>query len=210
MSRCYLRRDFLYMLRGFTIVSAGCLTILGLPAVSSSAPLRIPESVYPYSVVEQDISIVLREFGQNMGIGVKVSPKVAGIVKGKIPRLPGIEFLNYLCKMYGLEWYFDGTSLHVSNVSESQTRFLRLHPQETTDNLLATLKNLNFYDDRYPVRPGPDQTSVVVSGPPAYVTLVEQTLSMSTMEVPTQTKVYRGASVSVEKFSEEERAQASR
>lgn len=173
-----------------------------LPIPAIAAPLKLPNEIYPYNVVEQDIAVVLREFGQNMGLRVKLSSQVSGAVKGKLPQLPAMDFLNHLCQMYGLEWYYDGSALHVSSVTEEVTRFLPLK-STTLARLIENLKQLAFYDDRYPLRAGPDGASIIVSGPPVYVALVEQTLSSipaEASELPAQTVIYRGPSISVARF----------
>lgn len=191
------------MLFSFVVFGAvGCCVLFFLPLPVSAAAIRFPDGIYPYSIVEQDIAVVLREFGQNLGIRVKLSPKVSGAVKGKLPPLPALGFLNHLCQTYGLEWYFDGSTLHISSISEEVTRFLPLNKSNSPATLIDTLKQLSFYDERYPLRPGPDDLSIVVTGPPVYVGLIEQTLSALPQgaAVPAQTVIYRGASVSVEQF----------
>ncbi len=167
-----------------------------------AAPLQLPEGIYPYSVLNQDVTAVLREFGQNLGLRVKLSTKVSGTVKGKLPRLQALEFLNHVCQMYGLEWYYDGAALHVSAVSEETTRFLPLHRALSLPALIESLKRLSFYDERYPIRADAGKASVIVTGPPVYTALVEQTLLMQG-GVPKQTIIYRGGSVSIEKFGSE-------
>jgi type III secretion protein C len=152
--------------------------------------------------VDQELTVVLREFGQNLGLRVKLSPRVSGQVKGGLPRSSALTFLNTICQMYGLDWYFDGSTLHVTSVTEEVTRFLPAR-QETQAKLTEHLKKLSFYDDRFPLRSNPENTAMVVSGPPAYVAVIEQTLaSMQRQlgEFPTQTVIYRGSSVTVEKF----------
>ncbi len=164
-----------------------------------AATMHLPDGVYPYSVLDQDVKAVLREFGQNLGLRVKLSPKVSGTVKGKLPRLPAQEFLKHICQMYGLEWYYDGTTLHVSSVSEETTRFLPLHRAVSLPALIESLRKLSFYDERYPIRTGADNASVIVTGPPVYAALVEQTL-LTQGSVPKQIVIYRGGNVSIEKF----------
>jgi type II secretory pathway component GspD/PulD (secretin) len=173
-----------------------------LAGAALAAPLELPDGVYPYSVLDQDVTGVLREFGQNLGLRVKLSPKVSGTVKGKLPRLSAREFLDHICQMYGLEWYFDGGTLHISSVSEDTTRFLPLHGGLSVPVLIESLKGLSFYDARYPIRAGVDNASVIVTGPPVYAALVEQTFLMQG-GAPKQTLIYRAGSVSVEKFGAE-------
>ncbi len=164
--------------------------------------MQLPDGIYPYSVLDQDVTAVLREFGQNLGLRVKLSPKVSGTVKGKLPRLQALEFLNHVCQMFGLEWYYDGATLHISSVSEETTRFLPLQKAVLLPVLIESLKKLSFYDERYPIRTSAGNTSVIVTGPPVYAALIEQTLLMQG-GVPKQTIIYRGGSVTIEKFGSE-------
>jgi type III secretion protein C len=169
---------------------------------ANSAAFKFPDSEYPYRIVDQELTVVLREFGQNLGLRVKLSQKVSGQVKGGLPKASALTFLNTICRMYGLDWYFDGSTLHVTAVTEEVTRFLPAR-KETPAKLTENLKRLSFYDDRFPLRSNPDNTAIVVSGPPAYVALIEQTLASMQRELgefPTQTVIYRGGSVTVEKF----------
>jgi type III secretion protein C len=185
------------------LISCGSCLSPVLISTSRATALDLPNEMYPYIVIEQDITVVLREFGQNLGINVKLSPRVSGVVKGKLPPSKALNFLNRVCQANGLQWYFDGSVLYVSSVAEEVTRFLPLAQTVTPEMLLAALKRLSFYDERYPIRQGPDGASVFISGPPAYAALIEQTLtSMHAIrpEIPTETIVYRGGSVSVERF----------
>lgn len=175
---------------------------LSLAASALAAPMQLPDGIYPYSVLDQDVTAVLREFGQNLGLKIKLSAKVSGTVKGKLPRLPALGFLNHVCQMYGLEWYYDGATLHISSVSEETTRFLPLQKALLLPGLIASLERLSFYDERYPIRIGAGGASVIVTGPPVYVALIEQTLLMQG-GVPKQTMIYRGGSVAIEKFGSE-------
>jgi type III secretion protein C len=171
-------------------------------ATANSAAFKFPDGDYPYRIVDQDLTVVLREFGQNLGLRVKLSQKVSGHVKGGVPRSSALAFLNTICRMYGLDWYFDGSTLHVTSVTEEVTRFLPART-ETEAKLTEHLRRLSFYDERFPLRSNPENTAIVVSGPPAYVALIEQTLSSMQRdagEFPTQTVIYRGGSVTVEKF----------
>jgi type III secretion protein C len=180
-----------------------CCCLLSFHSVAASADkLKLPDGEYPYRIVDQDLTVVLHEFGQNLGLRVKLSPKVLGQVKGGFPRSSALAFLNAICRMYGLDWYYDGSTLHVTSVTEEVTRFLPVR-KETPARLTENLKRLSFYDERFSLRPNTDNTSVVISGPPAYVALVEQTLSSMQRgfgDIPAQTVIYRGATVTVEKF----------
>jgi type III secretion protein C len=169
-----------------------------------AAPLNLPQGPYPYRIVDQDLAAVLQEFGHNLGLRVITSPRVSGKVQGRIPGPSALEFLNNLCRLYGLDWYYDGAALYVTASTEEVTRFLRLKKETTFESLTDSLKKLSLYDERYPIKGGPDNGSVLISGPPAYVAIIEQTLSSTSaggyVEPPSATVIYRGPVVTVEKF----------
>jgi len=185
------------------VVFLGCLfSLYVFSGAASSAPLKLPDGEYPYRVVDQEVTVVLREFGQNLGLRVKLSPKVSGQVKGGVPQSSASEFLNTICRMYGLDWYYDGSTLHISSATEEVTRFLPAKSEAVT-KLKENLKQLLFYDDRFLLRANPENSAVVVSGPPPYVELVQQTLASmqgGSGEIPTQTVIYRGGAMTVENF----------
>lgn len=186
------------------IATTGCVLILNICHHSAHGHgLVLPDAEYPYRVVDQDVNIVLKEFGQNLGIRVKLSPRVSGRVRGGLSKASASTFLNEVCRMSGLDWYYDGTVLHITSIEEQVTRFLTVN-KDAAGKLTDTLSRLSFYDERFPIQVGPDNTSLVVSGPPGYVALVEQTLSSAhglVGDMPRETLIYRGASVSVEKFA---------
>jgi type III secretion protein C len=197
-------------LRRSVLAASATLLIFSAPLSGSvAASLPLPEGVYPYSVVEQDLPMILREFGQNIGVATVVSPKVQGRLRGRLARTTAQGFLDNLCEAYALDWYFDGYTLFVSSATERATRFLPLRSFSLED-LETALRKLGFYDGRYPLRSAPTGRSAVASGPPRYVDLIEQTLLVlphpenlrvtAHSESISQTTVYRGSATSVVKF----------
>lgn len=189
--------------------------LLGILAGTSgnvvAANLQLPTAPYPYSVVEQEIGVVLREFGQNMGIRVNVSPKVEGIVRGKLPTMTPREFLDRLCEAYALNWYFDGSVLYISTVAQQSMRFLSLG-KNTIADLQNAMTRLSFTDERYTIKAGPDGKSAVVSGPPRFIALAEQTIASLSRgdETPridslSTITVFRGSQTSAVKFGPDDR-----
>jgi type III secretion protein C len=141
-----------------------------------AAPLILPEAPYSYTIIDQDLTAALHEFGSNLGIKVNVSPEVRGRIQGRLPELSPRAYLDRLSGLYNFEWYFDGLVLHVSSVREAQSRLLALSPL-TFDQLRSALDVLGVSDSRYVVRPAPGYGLVLVAGPPRFVSLVEQTLA---------------------------------
>jgi type III secretion protein C len=207
-------------LRRSILAASATLLIFYAPLTgSAAASLPLPEGVYPYSVVEQDLPTVLREFGQNVGVATVVSPKVQGRLRGRLTQTTAQGFLDNLCESYALDWYFDGYTLFISSAGERETRFLPLRSFSVED-LVNALSKLGFYDDRFSLRPAPAGKSVISSGPPRYVELIEQTLLVlphpenlrvtSHSEGISQTTIYRGSATSVVKFGIESKAPEAR
>jgi type III secretion protein C len=174
-------RRFGAMLFGASVVVAR-LAVAGVSALllpSSTlvaAPLKLPDTTYTYTVINQDLSAALQEFGSNLNIKVNVSQEVRGRIQGRLPDLPPLGFLNRLASLYNLEWYFDGQVLHVTSARESQSRLLVPGPVPF-ERLASTLAAFDVADERYAVRPAPNTQLVLVTGPPRFVALVEQTLN---------------------------------
>ena len=182
----------------------------GLAGMCSAvaATLPLPDGIYPYSVVEQDLSAALKEYGHNLNINIEISPKVEGKLRGRLPSLSAKAFLDTICQSYALDWYYDGYTLHISTADERTTQFISLRTFSVTD-LTQALVKLDFYDERYTVRAGPNAKTVIASGPPRYVSLIEQTvlalphperLRLTQHDNVPQTVIYRGGSVAVVKF----------
>lgn len=158
------------------LVSVAGLAGLALPAAALAAPLRLPETPYSYTVIDQDLTAAVQEFGSNLNLKVNISPEVRGRVQGRLPELPPRAFLDRLASLYNLEWYYDGQVLHVTSAREVQSRLLVLGPVPF-DRLRATLEAFGVTDDRYQVRRAPGADLAIASGPPRFVALVEQTLT---------------------------------
>ncbi len=145
-------------------------------SAADAAPLMLPDTSYNYTVVDQDLPAALQEFGTNLGIKVNISPEVRGRIQGRLPELRPRAFLDRLAAMFNFEWYYDGQVLYISAVKESQSRLLVLAPIGF-DQFKTVLDALKVADDRFAVVPAPGNGLVLVSGPPRFIALTEQTLA---------------------------------
>ncbi|NOJ43844.1 secretin N-terminal domain-containing protein [Bradyrhizobium australiense] len=199
------RRTILNVLN--RVAGAGVFLCTALTAFA--APLSLPSAPYSYTVLDQDLSAALLEFGNNLNIRVNVSAEVKGRIRGRMPDLPPREFLDRLTNLYNLQWYYDGLVLYVSAANEAQSRLLVLKPI-SFDAFKAALDALNISDERYLVRPAPGDGLVLVSGPPRFIALLEQTLNGLVAEAQTRPhaavekrpresvlKLFRGSSTTV-------------
>jgi type II secretory pathway component GspD/PulD (secretin) len=165
--------------------AAAIATLVLVGALSTPAwtlEPKWPSGPYKYLVIDQDVKDVLTEFGRNIGIPVRVSDQVSGRVRGRLPITTAPEFLNLLCERNGLVWYFDGAILHIGAEAEVKTELVNIG-QLSANELLAKLDTLGITDPRFPVRATQDSGIVSVSGPPVFVSLVQQTLAAMTKTV---------------------------
>lgn len=155
--------------------------LFALPLSSVSAEPKWPAGVYRYVVIDQDVKDVLVEFGRNTRIPMRISEALAPKrMRGEFKAANAEQFFKDLCASYGLVWYFDGSLLHVSTENEVRTELIDLGrvPEKgfSERKLQDRLKTLNAADQRYPIKLAQDNL-LSISGPPAYINMVRQTLS---------------------------------
>jgi type II secretory pathway component GspD/PulD (secretin) len=141
-------------------------------ALSTDNPPWFAEP-YAYVLVEQDVRAAMEEFGHNLGLIVVMSDKVRGKSRSRVRGESAGDFLTRLCDANGLSWYFDGNILYLSADAETGTRLFKAQGQnlEQLDDYLASL---DVYGKQISTRPGPDGDELFVSGPPAYLNMVQQ------------------------------------
>jgi type III secretion protein C len=136
--------------------------------------LKLPLGPYNDSVVDRDTKDLLEDFGKNVHVPIDVSGRITGRPRGPLPTGSARDFLNGVCESESIVWYFDGAKLYFSAASETNTvmLFLRsLRLQELSDRL----HKLGIADPRYPINTVQRAEIIVVTGPPHYLALVEQT-----------------------------------
>jgi len=169
------------------------------PAMAVAGEPRLPSGTYKYIVIDQDLRDTLMEFGRNVGLPIEVSDRVRGRLRGPLSVSTADEFLKGLCASYGLVTYFDGTKLHINSEAEIRTETIGLERMPTNDPV-GKLGELGIIDARYAVRAQADARIVSVSGPPAYVALIRQTLATLAAAPKigggdeTRVRVFRGSS----------------
>lgn len=177
---------------------AALFVVHALILPSSAADFAWPSSPYLYSVVDQDLKVVLNELGRNVGLRMQISDKVAGRVRGNIPHETSKEFFVNICKSYGLEWYFDGFIMHVSSADENGTGIIDTRGFRVSD-VKDMLRSSRIYDERFPVEGATGARNLTVSGPPSYILLVERLVSSLT-QARAKTVLYRADQMTVVKF----------
>ena len=144
------------------------------PAEPAAAP-EIPWKAETYSLVARsmDLRQVLETFGVAQGVSTILSDSVRGSLSGEFADVPCGEFLDRLCSLHNLAWYWDGATLWIYAASEMQTILLDLRYMKAGE-VRAMLAELGVEDPRFPLKTASKDELIMVSGPPRYVGLVAE------------------------------------
>ncbi len=189
-------------LRKFLVVLA-CM-LCAVPAISNAETTvlsiegytgaRVPWKMKRMTLKSEnkDVGDLLRQLASSNELAIQVDDRIKGAVSGTFSLDPQ-SILELLSKTYGFFWFFDGSSIIVSPVSDVKIEMLRLAP-DALSNLTSTLQRLGVYDMRYPIRVDAANRLVVLSGPSRYVDMlsnVSRALQDSAeQKAPTEVLVY--------------------
>ncbi len=146
-------------------------------AACADATNAIPWRVEKYSLIARQMP--LREafdtFGVTEGLSVVMSELVQGAFSGDFVDMPAQEFLERVCTMHNLIWYYDGAALYICSSGEVVSQLVDLAYMKAGD-VRAMLRELGVEDSRFPIKTANNDELIMVSGPPRYVQLVLTTI----------------------------------
>ena len=155
-------------------IVAGLLSF-SLANTALAAP-NWPNVPYTYYANQEDLPSLLREFAGGFSLALQLGPNVQGTVNGKFNTNSPTEFLNRLGGVYGFNWFVYGGTLFVSRSNDMKTRSVN-SMGNSISALREALERLGVLDSRFGWGELPDQDIALVSGPPAYVDLVDRTVA---------------------------------
>ncbi len=174
----------------------GCV---GVPTALAGPP-PWPEAAFTYYAEAKPLKTVLGEFAAGFSLSLDLP---AGfdtlLVSGRFNAKSPTEFIDRLSGVYGFTWFTHAGTLFIAHNKDLQVRAIPTAVVGSGTNLRQVLTDLRVLDARFGWGELPDQGVVVVSGPPAYVRLVESTVA-SLPKVPggLQVAVFRLRHASVE------------
>ena len=136
-------------------------------AISWKAP------TYSLTARAMPVRDALDAFGVAQGIPVLCSEAVSGAFSGDFKDVPAAAFLDRVTAMHNLTWYYDGASIFISALAESQTALIDLRYMKAGE-VTAMLQELGVEDARFPLKTASNDELIMVSGPPRYVLLVAE------------------------------------
>ena len=120
---------------------------------------------------------VLTALASNADISVNVSSTIDEKFNGHLRYASSLKALDYLASAYDLIWYFDGATLHINRSAERQSQMIRLELL-STNQLKQTMQDLKLWDPRFEWRTIQHTNMIMVSGPPRYIELINETVAL--------------------------------
>lgn len=157
----------------FTRWIPACALALCLMGTTARAAPNWPMAAYSYYAEEESLQSVLRQFAGGFSLALELAPGVTGTVNGRFNAATPTEFMDRLGGVYGFNWFVYSGTLFVSPASAMVTRSISAMGSSITA-LRDALMELGVLDPRFGWGELDDQGIALVSGPPAYVKLVQK------------------------------------
>ena len=155
------------------IILSGALSLCLAAAWPAQAAPNWPNAPYSFYAKSEDIKDVLQEFASGFSLSLQMGPGISGTVNGRFNANTPTEFMDKLGGVYGFSWFVYGGTLFVSNASDITAKSISAMGGSITAMHDALLQ-MGVVDPRFGWGELPDQGIALVSGPPAYVKLVQR------------------------------------
>jgi len=151
---------------------------IGAGCFAASAATNMPWRTERYTMTARSMPVrqALDTFAVAQGVPVVMSEAVTGVFSGNFREIPSTEFLDRVCTMHNLTWYYDGTTVYVYAAGEIRTMLIDLRYMKAGE-VCALLRELGVEDVRFPIKTASNDELIMVSGPPRYVGLVAELIA---------------------------------
>ena len=145
------------------------------PLIGAETESQIPwkTTTYSYTARQALVSEVLTNFAAAQGIGLNLPPDLKMIVSGNFHDCKPQDFLEQVCGICNLVWYYDGAGLYICTPAEMRSSLLELRYMKA-DDVIEILRELDVEDPRFPMARTKDNALIKISGPPRYVELIQE------------------------------------
>ena len=143
----------------------------------AAPPPDWPQTSFSVYARNEPIRDILQSFATAYGIHLVTAHNVSGVANGRLFAPTPQQFLDDLAQTNGLVWFYYGGTLYVNPRSEITRSRIDL-PRGAARNARNALEELGLVFPQFGVTAFPENDAVIVSGPPPYVGLVREVLSM--------------------------------
>ena len=175
------------------------MTLMVSPVVLHAGPTPWPNTPFTYFAEKKPLSAVLNDFALAYNLRLNTSVRLEDKVSGRFNMDNPTEFMNRLSGTFGFNWFTHSGVLYIGDNQDVVTKSISTPAVRSGGNLRQLLSSLGVFDARFGWGEMPEMGIVMVSGPLAYVQLVERTLqSMPNAPGGQQIAVFRLKHASVE------------
>lgn len=175
------------------------MTLMASPAFLNAGPVPWPNAPFTYYADKKPLSAVLSDFAQAYNLKLHMPLKLSEKVSGRFNLDNPTEFMNRLAGTFGFNWFTHSGGLYIGDNQDMVTKSIATPAVRSGGNLRQLLTGLGVFDPRFGWGEMPEMGIVMVTGPSAYVQLVERTLqSMPNAPGGQQISVFKLKHASVE------------
>ena len=151
---------------------------LGLQAPATKAgPPPWPDGEFTYYADKVSLGEVLQDFAAGFNLALEASIPLNEVVNGRFNLRNATEFINRLGGTFGFVWFTHAGRLYVSPARDLQVKAVPAPSVANPNNSLRQLlTTLGVLENKFGWGEMPERGSVIVSGPPSYVDLIEKTI----------------------------------
>ena len=124
---------------------------------------------------------VIADLCEQQGIKAIISPSVQGVVSGRFEGKTPSATLDQLSRSFNLMWFYNQGALYVYGAREIVTK-LRTVYYADTESTIGLLRSYGMVSSDGGVTTVPGSHSIMVSGPPDFVKLVDSVISSADNE----------------------------
>lgn len=160
-----------------TLSLALALTTLASPPLSHAGPPPWSNAPFSYYADKKPLRKVLQEFATSFNLSADLPNEMNDSVSGRFNVNNPNEFIDRLAGTFGFSWFTYSGTLYVAHNKDTVVRSILTNNSGSSNNLRQMMNNLGLLEPRFGWAEMPEQGVVVVSGPPAYVRMIESTIS---------------------------------
>ena len=126
---------------------------------------------------EQSLKDVITAVATHARLGVRINETIDAKFSGHLKQRNAYDALNYMAASYDLVWYSDGSTLYVDPINALETRLFHLDSLMSHD-VKRSMQALSIWDKRFDWRVLSEKAILMVSAPPRYLELLEETIAL--------------------------------
>ncbi len=150
---------------------------LALPQLVYAGPPPWSNAPFSYYADNKPLRVVLQEFATSFNLSADLPAEMNDSVSGRFNVNNPNEFIDRLAGTFGFNWFTYSGTLYVAHNKDTVVRSILTNNSGPSNNLRQMMNNLGLLEPRFGWAEMPDQGVVVVSGPPAYVRMIESTIN---------------------------------